>query len=161
MSVARQLPLEQGKSRGGQNICTPTGVMALGCAAWSSPPAPFGRLRRRPEAQPEGAGLSGFAGEPALSLSKRGDQSRARGRSNAVQATLTRMFCPPLKSRGTGGGWKEGWNAPNPSNGQGRGSTGSPQAGKPCSLSFHNQYHQISARRWRLQKGTSVCPAFS
>jgi len=28
--------------------------------------------------------LSSFAGEPALSLSKRGDQSHARGRSNAV-----------------------------------------------------------------------------
>jgi len=39
---------------------------------------------------------SSFAGEPALSLSKRGDQSRARGRSNAVHATLARMFCPPL-----------------------------------------------------------------
>ncbi len=42
---------------------------------------------------------SSFAGAPALSLSKRGDQSRARGRSNAVQAALARMFCPPLKER--------------------------------------------------------------
>gem|GEM_PF-1642778 len=49
--------------------------------------------------------LSSFAGEPALSLSKRGDQRRARGRSNAVQAMLARMFCPPLN----GGGWGRGW----------------------------------------------------
>ncbi|GEM_PF-2232729 len=45
---------------------------------------------------------SGFAGEPALSLSKRGDQSHARGRSNALQATLARMVCPPLNR------WKGG-----------------------------------------------------
>ncbi len=47
----------------------------------------------------------GPAGEPALSLSKRGNRSRARGRSKAVQATLTRMFCPPLNlfARGEGG----------------------------------------------------------
>ncbi len=76
--------------------------MAWGCAGWFPPPAPFDRLRLRPEAQPEGAGLSSFAGEPALSLSKRGDQSHARGRSNAVYATLARMFCPPLNARGVG-----------------------------------------------------------
>jgi len=64
---------------GAQNVWAPTGVMALGCAGWSSPPAPFDRLRLRPEAQPEGAGLSSFAGAPALSLPKRGDPSRARG----------------------------------------------------------------------------------
>jgi len=44
--------------------------------------------------------LSNFAGEPALSLSKRGDQSYARGRSNAVQATLARMVCPPVNRWG-------------------------------------------------------------
>ncbi len=46
--------------------------------------------------------LPSEAGEPALSLSKRGDQSRARGRSNAAQATLARMFCPPLNPAGRG-----------------------------------------------------------
>jgi len=72
------------------------GIMGLGCAGWSSPPAPFDRLRLRPEAQPEGAGLSSEAGEPALSLSKRGDQRRTQGRSSAAYATLARMCCPPL-----------------------------------------------------------------
>ncbi len=67
--------------KGGQNVWAPT--MALGCAGWSSPPAP-----------------SSEAGEPALSLSKRGDQSRARGRSNALHATVARMFGPPVKSKG-------------------------------------------------------------
>jgi len=86
--------------RGGQNVWAPTGVLAWGCAGWSSPPAPFDRLRLRPEAQPEGAGLSSFAGAPALSLSKRGDQSRARGRSDAVYATPARMFCPRLNLPG-------------------------------------------------------------
>ena len=49
--------------------------------------------------------LSSEAGAPALSLSKRGDQSGARGRSNALQAVLARMFCPPLNSirRGAAG----------------------------------------------------------
>ncbi len=36
---------------------------------------------------------SSFAGEPVLSLSKRGDQSHARRCSHAVQAMLARMFC--------------------------------------------------------------------
>ncbi len=61
------------------------GIMGLGCAGWSSPPP-----------------LSSFAGEPALSLSKRGGQRRARGCSNAVQATLARMFCPSLNWQGRG-----------------------------------------------------------
>ncbi len=80
----------------------PTGGMASGCAGWSSPLAPFDRLRLRPEAQPEGAGRSSFAGAPALSLSKRGDRSRVRGRSSAVQAMVARMFSPPLNPS-TGG----------------------------------------------------------
>lgn len=37
-----------------------------------------------------------LAREPVLSLAQRGDQRRARGRSNAAQAVLARMFCPPL-----------------------------------------------------------------
>ncbi len=52
-------------------------------------------------------GPSSFAGEPALSLSKRGDQSRARGRSNAVTSHVGSDMhrldgetgsapCPPL-----------------------------------------------------------------
>ena len=47
---------------------------------------------------------SSFAGEPALSLSKRGDRRRARGCSDAVQATLARMFCSPLNSPAEGFG---------------------------------------------------------
>jgi len=43
------------------------GFVALGCAGWPSPPAPLPR-----------------AGEPALSLAKRGDQRRALGRPNSV-----------------------------------------------------------------------------
>ena len=49
-----------------------------------------------------GVGMRWLVLTPALSLSKRGDQSRAQGRSNAVQATLAPMFCPLLKGRGTG-----------------------------------------------------------
>ncbi len=37
---------------------------------------------------------------PSPASLERGDQSHARGRSNAVYATLARMFCPPLNPGG-------------------------------------------------------------
>ncbi len=48
-----------------------------------------------------GAGMRWLVLTPSPSPAKleRGDQSRARGRSNVVQTTLARMFCPPLNSR--------------------------------------------------------------
>ncbi len=64
------------------------GRYGIGMRCLVPAPSPFDRLRLRPEAQPEGAGLSSYAGEPALSLSKRGDQSHARGRSNDVLSAL-------------------------------------------------------------------------
>ncbi len=81
-----------------------------------------------------GAGRRWLVLTPALSLSKRGDQSRAQGRSNAVQATLAPMFCPLLKGRGTGKpcfpvqafSWEDA-ALPHPLPGQGYGETWFPR----------------------------------
>ncbi len=41
---------------------------------------------------------------PSPASLERGDQSRAQGRANAVQATVARMFCPSLNPSGRGMG---------------------------------------------------------
>jgi len=48
---------------------------------------------------------------PLSRARERGDQSRALGRPNAVEAALARMFCPPLNPRGEGMG-KPGFPIP-------------------------------------------------
>jgi len=70
-----------GAFRGGQNIRANAASTALGrpsARLWS----PLSRARER------------------------GDQSRALGRPNAVEAALARMFCPPLKAPAPGRVWE-------------------------------------------------------
>ena len=43
---------------------------------------------------------------PLSRARERGDQSRALGRPNAVEAALARMFCPPLTPPPAGGLWR-------------------------------------------------------
>ncbi len=82
-----------------------------------------GRTERMSADARYGVGMRWLVLTPSPSPAKleRGDQNRARGRSHAVQATLARMFYPPLNPQGgarfdklTAGGL-----------------TGAPQAGKP------------------------------
>ncbi len=53
-----------------------------------------------------GVGMRWFVLTPCPSPAKleRGDQSRALGRSNAVQGTLAQMFCPLVNPLGEGTG---------------------------------------------------------
>ncbi len=73
---------------------------------WPSPAGVQGRTERMSADGRYGVGMRCLVLTPSPSPAslERGDQSYARGRSNAVYATLARMFCPPLNPLGEGTG---------------------------------------------------------